>query len=588
MSPDPSSAPAGRRATWLAAIGLAALLGGILFFRLGDDLPMRSHEALLAETARNMVLDRPVTLADGSRPNPWLIPNFDDLPRLRKTPLPYWTVASLAYLTGHVDEWTARLPSAAAALGTALIMMALLRRRYDRPTAFLGGAILATTEMFLQTARMALSDMPMTFFTTASLAALWMAVETLGRRRFAWLVLAGAAAGLAMMAKGPVPAVIFFAPYAVAAVIMVVRLVRDRREGRPVGREWAWAIGGVIVAKLVFFLIVAPWPLYVWYHVPQAVEIWKVESVDRSTGEFGHREAPYFYLLRLPFFVAPWTVFFFYGVALAVARLRREAAERPWLLFVGAWLLGPLAAFSIAAGKQDHYLLPIIPACAVFMVLALRHLLTATDSPTQHAARRLLVGHAVAVFVIGVAAAAVGLGLLAAPSLITTTKIPPAFVRPEVTGAVAVMGGLLIAGGLVAWVLARRQKLAGSLIALLAVFAAAYLWAWPMLHGPLDRSNTAADFGRQVAQRIPPDARLCSYMDSNNTVIYYAGRPMMPLPGLPYLETEMARGQTFYLMCSDRYRPQLKDVPGLVPLIHEEDPGGSGDGFWLFRYAGEP
>ena len=167
--------PAGRR--WLAPVGLAVLVAGAFFLRLGQDMPMRHHEALVAETARNMVLDRPVHRDDGSRPSPWLVPNFNGSDRLRKTPLPYWIVAGLSMAAGGVNEWTARLPSAVSAAGTVLVLFFILRWWTDRRTAYLGAAMLATSVGFLISAREAQADMLMTFFTTASLAALWMAVE---------------------------------------------------------------------------------------------------------------------------------------------------------------------------------------------------------------------------------------------------------------------------------------------------------------------------------------------------------------------------------------------------------------------------
>ncbi|MGB2754040.1 MAG: phospholipid carrier-dependent glycosyltransferase, partial [Phycisphaerae bacterium] len=237
---DPTRAPRTGRHRWLAPLGLAALLGALFFFRLGDDLPFRTHEALLAVSARNMVLDRPVQLADGSRPSPYLVPNFNDEPRLRKTPLPYWMAAGAAQLTGRLDEWSARLPSALSALGTVLILTVLLGHWCDRRTAFLGGAALATSVGFLILARSAMADMPLTLFITASLAALWMGVEAGGRRRFAWFTLAGAAAGLAVLAKGPACFPTFPAPYLVAAGIVVARLLRPRRPEETGRAEWAW------------------------------------------------------------------------------------------------------------------------------------------------------------------------------------------------------------------------------------------------------------------------------------------------------------------------------------------------------------
>ena len=128
MSLEAPQPPSRRTLRW-AALGFILLLGMMLFFRLGQDLPLRSHEALLAATARNMVHNTPVPLADGSQGSPWLIPTFNGVPRLNKTPLPYWLTAGLAHLTGRVDEWTARISSAVSGVATVLIFMGLLARR---------------------------------------------------------------------------------------------------------------------------------------------------------------------------------------------------------------------------------------------------------------------------------------------------------------------------------------------------------------------------------------------------------------------------------------------------------------------------
>lgn len=127
----------GGRCRWTGPVGLAFFLAAAFLVNLGSEVPLGSHEGLLAETTRNMVLDRPVTLADGSHPSPWLIPNFDGMMRLRKTPLPYWLAAGCAKIGGEVNEWTARLPSALAAIGTAILVAALSWRRYGRTHALL-------------------------------------------------------------------------------------------------------------------------------------------------------------------------------------------------------------------------------------------------------------------------------------------------------------------------------------------------------------------------------------------------------------------------------------------------------------------
>ena len=453
----PAAAPEGR--WWPAILGLLVLMGGLFFFRLGDDMALQSHEALLAETSRNMYIDRPAVVDDGSRPSPWLVPNFGDSPRLRKTPLPYWTVACLAHLTGGVDEWTARFPSAVAALGTVLLILLLVRRWTDRPTALLAGLALATSVGFAMIARQALSDMPMTFYSTAALAALWVAVETRGPRRFVWLVVSGAIGGLAMLAKGPAPLLVFWGPSLAAIFLMIAPLVKPRRPGEGGRKEWFWCLAGIVAACVVALAIMLPWPIYVLLQVSEAIEIWRMESVGRSLGEYGHTkgESVFFYLTRLPVLLAPWIIFFVYGVALGVKRLRQVATDRPWLIFLASWLVPTLVSFSLAAGKQDHYILPFLPAAAVLTGMAMRRMLPGDAPAEPQRDRWLLPLHAILSIVMGAGAVIVYAVWRVRPSAFEGIKAVAPFATPEILGPVLVVGLVGIVAGLAAWVLARRR-----------------------------------------------------------------------------------------------------------------------------------
>jgi 4-amino-4-deoxy-L-arabinose transferase-like glycosyltransferase len=594
---DPTRAPQTGRHRWLAPLGLAALLGALFFFRLGDDLPFRTHEALLAVSARNMVLNRPVQLDDGSHPSPYLVPNFNDEPRLRKTPLPYWMAAGVARLTGRLDEWSARLPSALSALGTVLILTVLLGRWCDRRTAFLGGAALATSVGFLTLARSAMADMPLTLFITASLAALWMGVEASGRRRFAWFTLAGATAGLAVLAKGPVPLITFPAPYLVAAGVVLARLRRRRRTSVPARRdcagevvrgEWGWTLGGAAVAMLVFLAIALPWPAYVALRVPHAMAIWHAESVGRAAGELGREEPPWFYFLRLPMLVAPWTVFFLCGLVLALGRARRAAQDRPWLLFVGAWLLGPLGAFSLAAGKQDHYILPILPAAAVYTALAMRHFLAPAPPRTAWPGRGLLLAHSAAAILAGAIGPLAYVVWRAAPTSLVALGVPANLAVPAVLVPAAVLGVLGIAGGLAAFSLGMRRRLVAGQAVLFATFAAAFVWAWPTLIGPMDRVTTAAQFARQVRRIVPPDAPLFTFIEPHHTVVYYVERPLPVLRSTKDIRDRISQGEPFFLFCDEKkpgkIQPVLRDVPALTPVLRMTNPYRPGETFWLFHW----
>ena len=586
MTTDAAVQPADRR-RWPAALGLAALLGALFFFRLGDDLPFRTHEALLAVSARNMVLNRPVRLDDGTQPRPYLVPNFNDVPRLRKTPLPYWMAAGVARLTGRLDEWSARLPSAFSALGTVLVLTVLLGRWCDRRTALVGGAALATSFGFLILARSAMADMPLAFFTCASLAALWMGVEHTGRRRFGWFVLAGAAAGLAVLAKGPAVLPTFPAPCLVAGGFIVARLVRPRRPEDAGRAAWTWTLGGVGVAGLVFLAIALPWPAYVALRVPGAFAIWHAESVGRAAGELGREEPPWFYFLRLPLLLAPWTVFFLCGLVIAIGRARRSAADRPWLLFVGAWLVGPLAGFSLAAGKQDHYILPALPAAAVYVALAIRFFFSPEPPRTPRAGRALLLAHAAAAVVGGLLGPASYVLLRAAPASLAAVGLPARFATADILAPAAVLGLVGLAGGSATLVLAARGRLMAGQAALFAALAAAFLWAWPTLIGPMDRSAPAANFARQVREMVPADAPLFAFIDPNHTVLFYLDRTLPVLQSAEDIQKTADQRAPFFLLCDEKHRGEIEqtlgNVRGLAPVLSISDPYRPEETHWLFR-----
>jgi hypothetical protein len=323
-------------------------------------------------------------------------------------------------------------------------------------------------------------------------------------------------------------------------------------------------------------------------HVPQAADIWRAESVDRSVGEYGHEEPIYFYAIRLPFLIAPWTVFFIHGLVVAARRARREPRERGWLLFLGAWFIGTLAALSAAAGKQDHYLLPLLPACAAYIALSLRHFLQPSSPRAERAGIWIMRAHGfalIALCVVGflaLAHLAMQLGMLP-PTPHISPDFAAFFFKKGLHVPAACILIICFAGGIATAMLTAEPGLHRSLAALVATIAVAFLLAVPTIIGPLDRASVAADFGQQVRQEVPADVPLFSFIDANNTVIFYAARPIPILPAAASVQEEVSRGRPFYLISHDKHLPLLPNAAAFAPVIHQEDPLRSGEGFRLFK-----
>src|SRR5439155_633379 len=135
----------------LAALGALLLAAGSCFFRVGQ-VGMNEHECYLAQTSREM-------LSTGD----WIVPHYSTMPRLRKTPLGYWSVAATALLTGRgVNEWTARLPSALAAIGTLVCVWQLARMIYGSRAAAVAAWLGASSAAVLFYSHQAVVDMQLT------------------------------------------------------------------------------------------------------------------------------------------------------------------------------------------------------------------------------------------------------------------------------------------------------------------------------------------------------------------------------------------------------------------------------------------
>ena len=143
----------------------------------------------------------------------WLVPHFNGDLYNEKPPLYFWLIALASMPVGDVTEFTARLPSALAALGTVIVVYFLGKALLSERAGLLASLILLSSPGFFRSACMVRIDMPVAFFFTLSLASFYMGLITGGRgalqraptfsRR--WLFLLGwFSAALSCLIKGPV------------------------------------------------------------------------------------------------------------------------------------------------------------------------------------------------------------------------------------------------------------------------------------------------------------------------------------------------------------------------------------------------
>lgn len=306
------------------------------FLGLGRAAISDSDEAFYAEAAREMV--------EGGD---WLTPHFNYEDRWQKPALYYWLTAA-TYLVASPTEWTARLWSALSGLGLVLLTCGAARRITTRDdAAWLAGAIVATCFGCFAMARMALPDLPLAFFITLTI---WAALDN------RWLV-AGAAAGLGFLMKGPIALVI-------PAIVLVPIWWRERH-AVPVPAR------GLAAAALVFALVGLPWygAMTARHGIEYLQSFFVGDNLERfATDRFNEPRPWWFYLPIVLGGMMPWAAYLVivpWRSAVSVVRRRRQLMREEWRLLI--WAFVPLLFFTISIGKQPRYILPVLPPLAILL-----------------------------------------------------------------------------------------------------------------------------------------------------------------------------------------------------------------------------
>ncbi len=309
----------------------------ILFHSLGGAALFEPDEGRNAEIAREILLL-----------NDWVTPHDNFVPALDKPIFFYWLIA-LCYKIFGVSEWSARLPSALAALGSvALVYMFVRKSRGPREAAWSALILLTNIETFLL-ARIVIFDAALTFFMTLSLCSFhWGARAQKSSARRCLLLLMYASFGAGTLLKGPIGLIL------PAMVICLYVLL---------SRNWALLRHmHLLLGSLVFFIIVAPWYIWVETRNPGYLRyfFWEENVVRFLTPHF-QRTAPwyYFFLVLIVGFL-PWS---FLIPTMIRDFWKRSVDEQS--IFVMVWTALPLLFFSLSSSKLPHYILPMYPALSI-------------------------------------------------------------------------------------------------------------------------------------------------------------------------------------------------------------------------------
>ena len=225
----------------------------------------------------------------------YLIPQVGSEPYFRKPPLVNWLVAASFKLTGHRNEWTARLPSVLCVLAVALAFLAVARASLGANGSLIAALIWMVNFGMIEKGRLIEIEALYVSLFGVSLVC-WLSWWQ--QRRSSWLTwtVPWIFLGLGLLAKGPLHLFFF---YAIAVAVLY-------REGEVRKLRSIAHLAGVLVMLGIF----AAWAVPYWQAMRGAnlVQTWSVQFTGRLTGDDFKLDK---WLLNIPRGLAyflPWTL----------------------------------------------------------------------------------------------------------------------------------------------------------------------------------------------------------------------------------------------------------------------------------------
>lgn len=272
-----------------------------------------------------------------ARSGDWITPKLWGAAWFEKPALLYWMTAA-GFRAGLGAELGPRLPVALVSVAFLVFFALRVRRLWGAEMAAAATAILATSAGWLAYSHVAVTDIPVSVFFGA---AVLLAIEWATEGKAEGLTAAAACLGVATLAKGLVPIVLFLPV-----------LVMGRKS---VG---AWLRPGPLVA---FALTALPW--YVLCTARNGLDFLRVFFIEQQFNRIGstalqHVQPFWFYLPAALLLLFPWFPLVVLGAPVKGDRkLKLLAAVAGWgFLF-----------FSISINKLPSYLLPLLPMAAILI-----------------------------------------------------------------------------------------------------------------------------------------------------------------------------------------------------------------------------
>ncbi len=536
-----------RKVGGLRGLGLALLIALPLYIfgTFGHDL-WRPAEAREAGIAREMIEN-----------DNWVATYLNGHLFLEKPPLYTWAIALPLKWLGYRD-WVVRIPVFIFTMATLVTAYILARRRLGVLGA--QGALVSLSSMwlFLEVNHGAMIDNGLVFFVALAMLAFYRMVER-ARRFLLWSALFYVALALAFLCKGAIgPALIlasvggFFLSHRQWALL----------------RSWHPLLGLGILG-----LIAGGWLWALW--LKGGATYFRVFFIDnhllRFLGQAGPTQSWYYYIPLVLAATFPWLLIIPAGIWVVWQQWRNDGPEARRFWNYMAWWVGAMfVLLSAVGGKDNQYLLPLLPPVAMLCGAWVEWF---AGDRTCPAWSRALAWLFTAILVLGVTLA---------PLVRIVFGQSVNFIS---VGWIIVMGIIAVGVLRALWLERRRTVCVG--IALLIMGAGFAMGLF--LEQPLNEHKTSKPLCAVIKDVLPSGATLWGYDLTENTegaLIFYNLRPKR-VTTLEEAATLAQQAEPVIILLASRnehheFRDQIL-ATGRWQVVRREEIGGRF--YWLMGHA---
>lgn len=290
----------------------------------------------------------------------WVTPQHDyGIPFWAKPPLSTWLSAISMKVFG-VNEFAARLPELLLSMGILYLIWDLAKKHSGPTVAIITVLVLSGTLYFFLDAGSVMTDPSLLFCTCLANVSFWRAIVDKNKL---WSYIFFVALGLGLLAKGPLILVLVGMP--------IFFWVLIRNEWVNLWRQLPWIKGSVLL-----LVIALPWYILAEMRTPGFLNYFIIgEHIHRfltpgwtgdkyGTAHHAYKGMIWIYALAGLF---PWSLLgsrWIYRNWKVIPVLCND--EDGWVLYLLCCVLSPLVFFTFASNIIYPYVLPSIPAFALF------------------------------------------------------------------------------------------------------------------------------------------------------------------------------------------------------------------------------